>query len=579
MEYQINDDVCIKNHDKGFEVYDNRNGNYIIFDEKNAVVANLILQGLSMTKVIKCIQEYFHCGKIESLKIRNSVLYLLIKGGFVKSKTKLNYKNSFLYVKSCLIEIINVCNFRCSHCYVDKNKIKYITYENIVSLAKELKRAKCNFITLTGGEIFIHKDFIKIYKYLYKQGFVINLNTNGYNLTKQILDCLSKYKPYSIEVSLYGYDETSYSEFTGIKNSFCTVDKNIEMLINKGIDVKTKSIISNLNKSYFDKIKAYSKKFNNSFRSDYLIFPQMGKCQKINPQQISVPEIISYLSKQNNAGKKFLKIFSQTKQNDRIFKCKQNDDSLFIDSSLHVCMCVCLQNEYQVYKKGNLLECVYNLQKIKTRLYSKKAKCRNCPYISLCRYCPAKFYLSTGSYEIPSNFYCELGVEIYNKFVKGFKFHHEKFLSEYQLDLCFEIIKDNMIELGYNVTENDGKIWKNNVYTNAQNENNDFIIIYNNGKICGFVIIEKGEKVFINEVQLSKQVKNTRLILEIIKYIFYYPSYQQFNEIYFNINNQNQMSKKTFTHLGGECVSSSEKSSQYKLTRDKVQQYLQKLLK
>ena len=60
MEYQINDDVCIKNHDKGFEVYDNRNGNYIIFDEKNAVVANLILQGLSMTKVIKCIQEYFH---------------------------------------------------------------------------------------------------------------------------------------------------------------------------------------------------------------------------------------------------------------------------------------------------------------------------------------------------------------------------------------------------------------------------------------------------------------------------------------------------------------------------------------
>ena len=577
MRYITNRDINIIQNNKTIKVCHRFNGNYIIFDENNKNIANLILQGASMTKTLKFIQENYNCNKIESLKLRNLILYPLIKAGFVKADSKKNYKNTVINIKSCLLEIIDTCNFKCPHCYVNKDEIRKISYKEIVNLAKELKRAKCNFITLTGGEIFTHKEFIKIYQYLYKQGFIINLNTNGYNLTESILKCLSEFKPYSIEISLYGYNEKSYSDFTRINNSFQIVDKNIKTLIKNGIDVKTKSIISNENKKHFDKIKEYSKNFNNSFRSDYLIFPQIGKFQNKNPQQISVPEIISYLLKQKNAEKKFLKNFSQTRHSDYIFKCKQNDDSLFIDSSLHVCMCVCLQNEYQQYNNENLLDCVYNLQEIKTRKYSQETKCKNCPYISLCRYCPAKFYLSTGSYEKPLKFYCELGLAIYNNFIKGFRFYKEKNLSKYQLDACFEIVKNNMKNLGYVVTEDDCKIWENNVYVNSQNENYDFIIICNDGVICGFIIIEKGERIFVNEVQLSKQVKNTRLILEIIKNIYNDIDYGKFNEIYFNINNKNEMSKKTFTHLGGKCIFKSDNSSQYKLTRDKVKNYIQKL--
>ena len=75
MRYITNRDINIIQNNKTIKVCHRFNGNYIIFDENNTNIANLILQGASMTKTLKFIQKNYNSNKIESLKLRNLILY------------------------------------------------------------------------------------------------------------------------------------------------------------------------------------------------------------------------------------------------------------------------------------------------------------------------------------------------------------------------------------------------------------------------------------------------------------------------------------------------------------------------
>ena len=158
-----------------------------------------------------------------------------------------------------------------------------------------------------------------------------------------------------------------------------------------------------------------------------------------------------------------------------------------------------------------------------------------------------------------------------------YDFVKQEFLSTKQLNNCYQIVKDNMIKLGYLVNEQDKKTWTDNIRTIIKNNNNDFVIIYNNKKICGFIIIEKNNQIFVNEIQFDNQVKKTRLILQVIVYLYNQFSSIKCDEVFFNINNKNVISKKTFLHLGGEILMSNDKSSKYVIKKQDVEKYLHSL--
>ena len=75
------------------------------------------------------------------------------------------------------------------------------------------------WLLFTGGEIFARADFLEIYTYAKEKGFLITLFTNGMMLTTRIADFLAEYRPFAIEITLYGATKETYEALTQIPGS------------------------------------------------------------------------------------------------------------------------------------------------------------------------------------------------------------------------------------------------------------------------------------------------------------------------------------------------------------------------
>jgi MoaA/NifB/PqqE/SkfB family radical SAM enzyme len=101
------------------------------------------------------------------------------------------------------------CNLRCLHCYCnlplnDQDAIeKELTCEEVFSIFNQIAEAGCLWLLLTGGDPLLRKDFLEIYTYAKKKGFLISLFTNGTLITPRIADHLAEWLPYIVEVTLY----------------------------------------------------------------------------------------------------------------------------------------------------------------------------------------------------------------------------------------------------------------------------------------------------------------------------------------------------------------------------------------
>lgn len=214
---------------------------------------------------------------------------------------------------------------------------------------------------------------------------------------------------------------------------------------------------------------------------------------------------------------------------------------------------------------------------IKNLNFKNTDQCKNCKYISLCRYCPDKFKMSTGSLHIPPQWFCDLGKAVYNNFIKGYCMIRKKYLKDFELQEAYNIISSNMSKLGFVIKKEDEVIWKENIVNRLKDENCFFYLVYQNGKICGFVeIVISNDKLIVSEIQLNDKVKNTRVLLKILKTLLQDNNFKSFNDVYFYINNKNLKSIKTFTHLGGILKEQKGNSSLYCLNRNNMVNYFKK---
>ena len=162
------------------------------------------------------------------------------------------------------------CNLACSHCYgvVEPGKKELSTHEVFLVL-DEMADAGCLWLLLTGGEPLLREDFLDIYFYAKRKGFIVTLFTNGTLLTKEIADTLKSYPPFVVEVTLYGATRQVYERVTGVVGSFDKCVSGIDLLLNRGISLKLKATLTTVNKEELVDIEAFAKKKTNTvFRYD-----------------------------------------------------------------------------------------------------------------------------------------------------------------------------------------------------------------------------------------------------------------------------------------------------------------------
>ncbi len=160
----------------------------------------------------------------------------------------------------------------------------------------------------------------------------------------------------------------------------------------------------------------------------------------------------------------------------------------------------------------------------------------------------------------------------------GLEFIKKDRLTASEIDAAFNILKINMLELNVPATEEDKALWSKSLKQNLQDNNFAFYLIYLRGELVGFVeTLSKGNSLNVCEVQLANRVKHTKVILEVIKHLYSLKEAYTAEEVTFSILKNNEMSNKTFSHLGGKIVWQSERKNYYSLSPELVEKYLKTL--
>lgn len=81
---------------------------------------------------------------------------------------------------SVQLDVTYRCNERCVHCYLDHNDHGEMTTAEIYGVLDQLAEAGVFFLTLSGGEVFMRRDFFDILEYARSLTFCVKIKTNAF---------------------------------------------------------------------------------------------------------------------------------------------------------------------------------------------------------------------------------------------------------------------------------------------------------------------------------------------------------------------------------------------------------------
>ena len=190
------------------------------------------------------------------------------------------------------------CNLKCVMCYTDPfntpEQIRQeLSYEEVVRILDEIHKEGCLEITFTGGEPFARRDFLDIYTYAKRKGFLLTIFTNGTLITPKIADHLKTYPPSMIEVSFHGLTRQSFDQITLGNGSYDRCLGGIGLILERNLPLTLKTVGMSVNRDEVLKIKEFvgglDEKVQYRFGSD--IRPRLDGSEDVYQYQLPQEEI------------------------------------------------------------------------------------------------------------------------------------------------------------------------------------------------------------------------------------------------------------------------------------------------
>ena len=142
------------------------------------------------------------------------------------------------------------CNQKCTFCYAAgqcKSQTKELETEDWKKVIEVLYKANVPMVTFTGGEPTMREDIAALVAYAEKM--VTRLNTNGINLTSDLVDELKKAGLDSVQVTLYSHNEEVHNTLVGSEHFKDTVE-GIKNAVKAGLDVSVNTPLCKKNADY-----------------------------------------------------------------------------------------------------------------------------------------------------------------------------------------------------------------------------------------------------------------------------------------------------------------------------------------
>jgi len=321
------------------------------------------------------------------------------------------------------IEITQRCNNRCVHCYnnlpLNDQAARQceLTYAEHCEILDEITGAGCLWVLFTGGEIFLRKDFLDIYSYAKRNGLLISLFTNGTLITPAIADYLVEWRPFSIEITLYGRSQQTYEQITGIPGSFERCMRGIRLLKERDLPLKLKTMALTLNKHEIWEMKRFvEQELGLEFKFDAILNPRYDCSQSPLEVRLTPAEVVELDLKDPDRiteWKEFCDKFNghqlSAEPAEMIWRCGGGQNSFAIDPCGKLRMCILSFSDSYDLRQGSFQEGWEKfLYQIRQRKITRQTKCVSCKISDMCGICPANAELECKDAEAPVDFLCQV---------------------------------------------------------------------------------------------------------------------------------------------------------------------------
>ncbi len=176
-------------------------------------------------------------------------------------------------------ELTHRCNERCRHCYLEvlpphRRPADELTTAEGLALLDQVTALGALYLTLSGGEIFVRRDWREIAAAAHSHRFVLRIFTNGRAITPVCAAQLAALQPYAVEISVYGVDAATHDTITQVPGSFAQTRRAFTLLAAHGVRTVLKTPLMTSNIDQVDALRDLAATLGATFRYDLILTPR-----------------------------------------------------------------------------------------------------------------------------------------------------------------------------------------------------------------------------------------------------------------------------------------------------------------
>ena len=327
------------------------------------------------------------------------------------------------------VELTSRCNLRCAHCYIrlpadsEEARRAELTLSEWRRIIDEITAEGCLWLCLTGGEPLLRPDFLEIYTYAKERGHLISVFTNGTLVTPRIADHLAEFSPFVIEISIYGSTRKTYESVTGVPGSYERCRRGIELLRERGIPLKLKTVVMSLNRHELDEMENWAAELGLPFHFDPVLIPRLNGSRQPCTLRLTPEEVVALDLANEQRAKEWKELMETGRkfpaEPEDLYYCGAGIGSFHLDFRGELFLCLMARSPGYPISSGSFREGWNYLFKARQQKRQTPSACSRCRLVYLCGQCPGWGLLEHNDPEGKVDYLCQIALLREAAFGKG----------------------------------------------------------------------------------------------------------------------------------------------------------------
>ncbi len=304
------------------------------------------------------------------------------------------------------------CNERCIHCYLDHDDHGEMTTAEIESVLIQLSDAGVFFLTFSGGEVLLRRDFFHLVEFARRLLFNVKVKTNGVMIGDQEARRLRELGVEQVQLSVYSHRPEVHDAITKLPGSLKRTIEAIRCLKSHDLKVTIANVLMTANSFDNAGVIALARELGAFYSVDPTITPKIdgdtanlvlripgSELHQVFRDERVVSDVAEFCAPPPPPGEDVMDGYP----------CSAGHTSCYISPYGDVFPCVQFPLPSGNVRRQSFLEIWRNSSQL-TEVRSIRARdlhtCSGCAHVGTCTRCPGLAYME-GNMRGPSSADCE----------------------------------------------------------------------------------------------------------------------------------------------------------------------------